>query len=137
MMAVRENEDAAEASGVNTYRQKTVAFAVSTFFAGLAGGAFAYYQVSYFYDFPFVPLWTFDALMITYVGGKGTVIGPVVGAFFYAVSKELLAQTFPGLHIAIFGTLFIVVVMLLPGGLVEMTSKIRSFVVARKSPTER
>ncbi len=137
LIAVREDEDAAEASGVSTFRQKLWAFVLSSFFAGLTGGAFAYYQVSYFYDFPFSPLWTFDALMIAYVGGKGTVIGPIIGAFFFAISKELLAQGFPGIHIAIFGALFVVVVMVLPGGLVEMTSKIRRFVTFRKSVTDR
>jgi len=133
MMAVREDEEAAGASGVNTFRQKMTALSISTFFAGLAGGAFAFYQVSYYYELPFSPTWTFDALLITFVGGVGTIAGPVVGAFFYAIFKELFARTFPELHVFIFGLLFILVVLLLPGGLLEMTSRVRRFITAKWS----
>lgn len=133
MVAVREDEEAAKASGVNTFRQKMIALAISSFFAGLAGGAFAFYQVSYYYELPFSPTWTFDALLITFVGGVGTVVGPIVGAFFYAIFKELFARTFPELHVFIFGLLFILVVLLLPGGLVEMASRIRRLIMAKKT----
>ena len=133
MMAVREDEEAAKASGVNTFRQKIIALFISSFFAGLAGGAFAFYQVSYYYELPFSATWTFDTLLITFVGGVGTIAGPIVGAFFYAIFKELFARTFPELHVFIFGLLFILVVLLLPGGLVEMVSRIRGLVTAKKA----
>jgi branched-chain amino acid transport system permease protein len=132
MVAVREDEEAAKASGVNTFRQKIIALFISTFFAGLAGGAFAFYHVSYYHDLPFSPTWTFDALLITFVGGVGTIVGPVVGAFFYAIFKELFVRTFPQLHVFIFGVLFIVVVLLLPGGLVEMAGRVRRLVTSKK-----
>ena len=132
MVAVREDEEAAKASGVNTFRQKIIALFISTFFAGLAGGAFAFYHVSYYHDLPFSPTWTFDALLITFVGGVGTIVGPIVGAFFYAIFKELFVRTFPQLHVFIFGVLFIVVVLLLPGGLVEMAGRVRRLVTSKK-----
>ncbi len=135
MMAVREDEEAAKASGVNTFRQKMIALVISTFFAGLAGGAFAFYHVSYYHDLPFSPTWTFDALLITFVGGVGTIVGPVVGAFFYAIFKELFVRTFPQLHVFIFGVLFILVVLLLPGGLVEMAGRVRMLLTAKKAAT--
>ena len=135
MMAVREDEEAAKASGVNTFRQKMTALAISSFFAGLAGGAFAFYHVSYYHDLPFSPTWTFDALLITYVGGVGTIVGPIIGAFFYAIFKELFVRTFPQLHVFIFGVLFILVVLLLPGGLVEMAARVRRFVTSKKTVT--
>jgi len=133
MMAVREDEEAAKASGVNTFRQKMVALAICTFFAGLTGGAFAFYHVSYYHDLPFNSTWTFDALLITYVGGVGTIVGPIIGAFFYAIFKELFVRTFPQLHVFIFGVLFILVVLLLPGGLVEMAARVRRFVTSKKA----
>jgi branched-chain amino acid transport system permease protein len=133
MMAVREDEEAAKASGVNTFRQKMIALFISTFFAGLAGGAFAFYHVSYYHDLPFSPTWTFDALLITFVGGVGTIVGPVIGAFFYATFKELFVRTFPQLHVFIFGILFIIVVLLLPGGLVEVATRIRKLIMFKKS----
>ncbi len=135
MVAVREDEEAAKASGVNTFRQKIIALAISSFFAGLAGGAFAFYQVSYYYELPFSPTWTFDALLIAFVGGVGTIVGPIVGAFFYAIFKEFFARTFPELHVFIFGLLFILVVLLLPGGLVEAVSRIRRLIRAKKTET--
>jgi branched-chain amino acid transport system permease protein len=132
MMAVGEDEGAAKASGVNTFRQKIIALFISTFFAGLAGGAFAFYHVSYYHDLPFKSTWTFDALLITFVGGVGTIVGPIVGAFFYAIFKEFFVRTFPQLHVFIFGVLFILVVLLLPGGLVEMAGRVRKLVISKK-----
>jgi branched-chain amino acid transport system permease protein len=139
MMAVREEEDAAESLGVSAFRHKLLALTTSAFFAGLAGGAFAFYQPSYYPQLPFGPVWTFDALMMAYIGGTGTIIGPVIGAIFFVVTKEQLALRLAGveleilgrplefgeLHLAVFGTLFILVVLFLPGGLVEAWGKIR------------
>ena len=125
ILAVREDESAAEASGVSALKYKLIALVASSFFAGLAGGLFAFYHVSYYYQFPFGPNWTFDALMITYVGGVGTIIGPIVGGVFYIVIREWLAVSLPDAHLMIFGGLFIAVVLLLPGGLVEVWGKVR------------
>ncbi|MBI4013843.1 MAG: branched-chain amino acid ABC transporter permease, partial [Candidatus Rokubacteria bacterium] len=91
MQAVREDEAAAEAAGVGALGVKLQAVAVSTGLAGLTGGLFAYYHISYYPQHPFSPAWTFDALLITFVGGVGTVHGPVLGALFYVVVKEYLA----------------------------------------------
>ena len=52
----------------------------STGLAGLAGGLFAYYHISYYPQHPFSPTWTFDAVLMTFIGGVGTVHGPVLGA---------------------------------------------------------
>ncbi len=126
LMAVREEEDAAESLGVSGLRHKLLALGVSAFLAGLAGGAFAFYHVGYYPQFPFNPVWTFDAVMATYIGGMGTIVGPIVGAVFYVLVKELLALKVMEAHLIIFGTLFIVVVLFLPGGLLEAWGKIRS-----------
>ncbi len=132
MMSVREDEDAAESLGVSALRHKLLALGVGAFFAGLAGGAFAFYHVSYYPQFPFAPVWTFDAVMMTYVGGTGTLIGPIIGAVFYVVVRELLALKLVELHLTVFGILFILVVLFLPGGIVEIWDKLqRAF--ARRS----
>lgn len=135
MMAVREDEEAARAAGVSPFRQKMIALIISTFFAGLAGGAFAFYHVSYYHDLPFSPTWTFDSLLIAFVGGVGTIVGPIMGAFFYAIFKELFVRTFPEMHVFIFGILFIVVILLLPGGLVEVAMRARRFLASKKNVT--
>ncbi len=122
--AIREDEDAAAASGVGPLAHKLLAMAASTGLAGLAGGTFAYYHASYYYAHPFSPIWTFDALIMTFIGGVGTVAGPVVGAAFYILLKEVLVVRLVETHLLIFGALFILVVLTLPGGLLEALRKI-------------
>lgn len=128
IMAVRENEDAAESLGVSALRHKLFALTLSAFFAGLAGGAFAYYHVSYYYQFPFTPVWSFDALTMVYIGGQGTLIGPIIGAVFFVLLREYLALTLGEYHLIVFGVLFILVVLFLPGGIVEGWEKIRKLI---------
>ena len=126
--AVREDEAAAEATGVGALRHKLLALALSTMLAGLAGGAFAYYHVSYYPQHTFSPAWTFDAVLMSYIGGVGTVRGPVLGALFYVVLREWLAEKLMEFHLIIFGVLFMLVVLFLPGGLVEAWSRLRDLV---------
>ena len=127
MMAVREEEDAAESLGINARTHKLIALAASTFFAGIAGGAFAFYYVSYYPQYPFSPMWTFDSITMVYIGGTGTIIGPIIGAIFFVVLKELLALKLQELHIIVFAVLFISVVLFLPGGLVEVWTKLKRY----------
>jgi branched-chain amino acid transport system permease protein len=121
--AVREDEAAAEATGVGALRHKLLALALSTALVGLAGGAFAYYHVSYYPQHTFSPAWTFDAVLMSYIGGVGTVHGPVLGALFYVILRELLAVKLVEFHLIIFGTLFMLVVLFFPGGLVEVWNR--------------
>ena len=93
ILAAREDEDAARASGVDPVRHKLLALGLSSFFAGLAGSTFAYHEVSIYPNNPFNPVWGFDAIVITFVGGLGTLIGPVIGAAAFALIREQLALT--------------------------------------------
>ena len=124
MLAVREDEEAAQSVGINAFRHKLLALVLSAFFAGLTGSTFAYYHVSYYHALPFSPAWTFDALLITFVGGIGSLIGPIVGAIFFVLLRDVLAKTWVDIHLILFGSLFILVVLLLPGGLVEAWERI-------------
>lgn len=125
IMAVREDEDAAESLGVSALKHKLVALSVSTFFAGLTGGAFAFYHVGYYPRLPFSPEWTFDAMMMTYIGGVGTIAGPIIGAVFFVILRELLALNLGEFHIIVFGVLFILVVLFFPSGFMGGWEKIR------------
>jgi branched-chain amino acid transport system permease protein len=125
MRAIREDEEAAEASGVGALSLKLTALALSTALAGLAGGLFAYYHISYYPSHAFGPQWTFDALLMTFIGGVGTLQGPVLGAVLYVVLKEYLALRWVDIHLLIFGALFVAIVLLLPGGLVQATERAR------------
>ena len=125
MRAIREDEEAAEASGVGALKLKLTALALSTGLAGLAGGLFAFYHISYYPSHPFGPHWTFDALLMTFIGGVGTLHGPVLGAVLYVVLKEYVALRWVDFHLLIFGALFIAIVLLLPGGLVQAGARAR------------
>jgi branched-chain amino acid transport system permease protein len=125
MRAMREDEEAAEASGVGSLRHKLVALGLSSLFAGLAGGAFAFYHISYYPEMTFGPTWTFDAVLPVYVGGIGTLWGPVIGTVLYVVVREQLAQTVVQAHQVIFGALFVLVVLAFPGGLVDAWVRLR------------
>jgi branched-chain amino acid transport system permease protein len=124
MMAVREDEDAAESLGVNAFNHKLLALAVSAFLGGLTGGAYAYYQTSYYFNYTFTPLWSLDPVTMAFVGGKGTIIGPIIGAGFFVVLREWLVLNVGEYHLIVFGVLFVLVVLFLPGGLVEAWGKI-------------
>jgi branched-chain amino acid transport system permease protein len=131
IMAVREEEDAAESLGVSALKHKLLALAVSAFFAGLAGGAFAFYMVGYYPQLTFGPEWTFDSMMMAYIGGVGTIGGPVIGAAFFVILRELLALKFAEFHLIIFGVLFILVVLFLPGGFMSVWDKVQKRLARR------
>jgi branched-chain amino acid transport system permease protein len=124
MEAVREDETAAEAAGVGAFRVKLAAVAVSTSLAGLAGGLFAFYHISYYPPHVFSPTWTFDPVLITFIGGVGTIHGPVLGTALFVFLREYLALRWVDLHLLIFGVLFIAIVLFLPGGLVEAAARL-------------
>ena len=132
ILALREDEVAAQATGVRTVQHKLFALVMSSFFAGLAGATFAFYQVSYYPQAPFQPEWTFAPLLISFVGGLGTLSGPLIGAVFYTLVQQELSLIVPA-HEVIFGILFIVVVLALPGGLVHIGARLMGLIRARRT----
>ncbi len=131
ILAVREDEGAAQATGVHVLGHKLLALALSSFFAGLAGGLFAFQQISYYPSAPFGPEWSFDTLLIAFIGGLGTLAGPVVGAIFFILVREQLAVSLVSVHQVIFGILFILIVLIFPGGLVEAWERFKKIFVGR------
>jgi branched-chain amino acid transport system permease protein len=120
MMAVREDEAAARSIGINVFVHRLAAFVLSATLAGFVGAAFAFYHVSYYPSYTFSPEWTFDALLVTFVGGIGTLAGPLVGAVFFVLIRDILATNLVHVHLILFGVIFILVVLILPGGIVEI-----------------
>jgi len=131
MMAVREEEDAAESLGISALMHKLTALGISAFLTGLAGGAFAYYHVSYYFQFPFTPIWSLDMLTMVYIGGQGTVLGPIVGAVFFVGMREFLVRNLGEYHLIVFGVLFVLVVLFLPGGIISLWHKVQSAITRR------
>ena len=131
LFAIREDEQAAEATGVRLLWHKLAASGIASFFAGLAGATFAFYQTSYYAAAAFSPAWTFDPLLITFVGGVGTLLGPVIGALFFVALRNQLDLVLGNLNIVIFGILFVVVVLALPGGLMDIWERGKKWWIAR------
>jgi branched-chain amino acid transport system permease protein len=132
VLAVREDEGAAQATGVHVLGHKLLALFLSSLFAGLAGGLFAFQQISYYPSAPFSPIWTFDALLITFIGGLGTLAGPIIGAIFFILVREQLAVNLVEIHQVIFGILFILIVLVFPGGLVEAWERLKRIFLTTK-----
>jgi branched-chain amino acid transport system permease protein len=124
MMTVREDEEAAGATGVNAFAHKMTAFVISAALAALAGAAFAYFSVSYFPNFAFSAIWTFEAILVVFIGGIGTVVGPLLGSIFFIVGRDLMPTNVGEFQVVFFGLLFIIVVLLLPGGLTEAAARL-------------
>jgi branched-chain amino acid transport system permease protein len=124
MIAIRDDYEAADTAGVHIFKYKFVALMFSSFFSGLAGGIFAYYQTSIVPTFLFSPHWTFEPLVAASVGGAGTLLGPVIGSVFLIILTELFALTLGKVYLIIFGAIFIFVVLFFPGGLNEALERI-------------
>jgi branched-chain amino acid transport system permease protein len=136
LQAVRDNEDAARAVGVNPTRVKLVAIASSAAFMGVAGTF--YLQVFQYIDpsIAFGPSTSVEALVGAIVGGIGTLWGPVVGAFGLHLLGDLTRNLFgnlPGLNMVIYGLVLIFVVMFAPRGIAGWGQSIRQF-FTRKQP---
>ena len=130
-ISIREEEDAAEAIGINTFKYKVISMTISTLIAGMGGGLFSFYVASYYYYVPFELGWSFDPVMISFIGGAGTVVGPVLGSIVFVILKELFAITLGQMNVLIFGIVFIFVVLFLPKGLVGIIGMIQG---VKKSP---
>jgi len=92
LIAIRENEERARAIGYDTFRYKLAAFAVSGFFAAVAGGLFAGFRRSASPDNAFFFLVTGDALLAAIIGGFGTLAGPLFGRLFDETVREFLSK---------------------------------------------
>jgi branched-chain amino acid transport system permease protein len=136
LVAIRDDEGAAEALGIKTFRYKILALLISSFFAGLGGGIFAYQQVSYYYDSPFDLSWSFLPTLTTFIGGVGTIIGPIVGAACFQALSEVFAISLGEIHILIFGFTFILIVLFLPGGLMSIGEHTRKVLAKRYKKEE-
>lgn len=119
LQAVRDNEDAARAIGVNPFRVKLAAIGLSGAFMG-AAGAF-YVQVFQYIDpaIAFGPATSVEALVAAIVGGMGTLWGPILGAVALHVLADLTRNLFgalPGINMVIYGCVLLLIVMFLPRG---------------------
>jgi branched-chain amino acid transport system permease protein len=129
LQAVRDNEDAARAVGVDPLRVKLGAIGLSGAFMG-AAGAF-YVQVFQYIDpgLAYGPHTSVEALVAAIVGGLGTLWGPVVGAVVLHLLGDLTRNLFgqlPGINMIIYGAVLIAIVMFAPRGLLGAGASVRA-----------
>jgi len=118
-IAVRDNEPAASAAGINPFAHKVLAFAMSAFLAGLAGSLFAHYRAYVSPDtFTFTESVAFLSMIV--VGGKGTLPGALIGAVALTLVPDLLSflQDF---KMVFHGALLVLCMMFLPRGIISLT----------------
>jgi branched-chain amino acid transport system permease protein len=117
LVAIREDEDAAEAVGIDTVRAKVVTLAISSFLAGLGGGFYAFY---YRYVDPDAVLnigLSMEMVFIAMVGGLATVGGPFIGAVFLTTIAEAVRARFQGGHLVFYGLFMMLVIRFMPEGI--------------------
>jgi branched-chain amino acid transport system permease protein len=120
LLAIREDEVAAEVGGIPTTRYKLTAFCASAAFTGVAGGLYAWY-IGYIDPVTvFASGVTVRAIAMTMFGGQGTVWGPVIGAAVLTYTGEALWARFPFLHTALFGAMIVGILLFLPGGVIAL-----------------
>ncbi len=125
--ALRDNQEAAEALGINTLKYKLIAMGVSVFFTSVAGTFYAQYLLFIDPDSVFSFSVSINMALFSIIGGLGTVGGPILGAFVLTPVDVLLrgwlGPQFAGLNLLIYGVVLIVAVIYLPKGLIEGLQK--------------
>jgi branched-chain amino acid transport system permease protein len=126
LLAIRENEDAAEAAGVDALGMKLRAMAVSSFLTALGGTFYAQYFAYIDPSITFGPSVSIQGLLQAIVGGAGTVLGPVIGAFVLTPISELSRAVIrgrAGVDVMVYGFVLILVISFLPNGLMGLVRR--------------
>ncbi len=123
-----EEPDAAAALGIKVSKYKLIAMAISCFLTAL-GGTFYAQMFLYFYPKSILGLdLSYEIAFIALIGGRGTILGPVIGALLLRPVGDLtriyLSDTLPGLHLIIFGLILVIVMRYQPKGLVLPLSRL-------------
>jgi branched-chain amino acid transport system permease protein len=121
LLAIRDNDDAASAAGVNPLLGRILAMALSAALTGIGGSLFAQYFLYLDPTYVISPELSFQFALLPAVGGLGTAIGPVLGSFLITPLSELLrsylGNAAAGLHLVIYSLGLIVVMLYFPAGL--------------------
>jgi len=128
MVALREEEEAAESLGVDVFKYKMIAIFISAFMTSLAG---AFYTNYLYYLHPSTMMsmaFSIEIILRPIIGGMGTVLGPVIGSFLITplaeISRTYFAKAgYEGLHLVIYGFLLVAVVLFFPRGVISYVKK--------------
>jgi branched-chain amino acid transport system permease protein len=140
IVALREDEDAAESIGVNVFKYKMIALGISSFMTALAGTFYANY-IFYLHPTSIMSMaLSIEIILRPIIGGLGTLFGPLIGSFLITplaeISRTFFAKAgFEGLHIVIYGFLLIASVLFFPRGIYSYIKKTLSpFLMGPRKP---
>lgn len=129
LVALREDEDAAESLGVNVFKYKMIAIFISAFMTSLGGAFYANY-IYYLHPGTMMSMASsIEIILRPIIGGMGTVLGPVIGSFLITPLAEISRSYFSkagyeGLHLVIYGFLLVAVVLFFPRGVISYIKKL-------------
>jgi branched-chain amino acid transport system permease protein len=132
LFAIRDDEDRARGLGVDTEVAKLVTFAMSLGITAMIGGVWAYYITYIYPQFAVDPLITIGMVLMVFLGGKGTLWGPLLGALLLVPAQELLAQNAATArwYLVLYSGVFLLVILLLPRGIIpsiqDLVARLRS-----------
>jgi branched-chain amino acid transport system permease protein len=124
LIAIREDEDAASDLGVDPFRTKLLAHAIGAALTGAAGGVYARYAAYIHPQGVFAFNIGVAILLMPIIGGVGTVWGPVIGAVVYGLVNEELVASFPQMHLLLYGSLLILIILFEPHGVLGLFQKL-------------
>jgi len=124
LACIRQNETAANMIGLNTTLYKSVAFGLSACFVGAAGGVYAawvhYIDPSDVFDI----LYSVKPIVMALIGGLGSPLGVLIGAFVYLGLEEVVWRNYIQIHSGVLGVLIVVLLLFLPHGLMSLRSQL-------------
>ncbi len=126
LLAIRDDEDRALGLGVKTGPSKLTAFMISAFFVGILGGLYAYFvEVGIYPSVVFDPLYDIAIALMSFMGGIGTLAGPIIGALILEPTQQYFTIAYGenGWYLVIYGAMFLVIILLLPRGIVPTISE--------------
>jgi branched-chain amino acid transport system permease protein len=119
LIAIREDEGKAEAVGIDTMMYKVLAFGISAYFIAVAGGIYSYFFTFIDPGFVFDIFTSVTMVLMAILGGRGTIWGPVLGAFIMQPLSNWVVSNFGGtqIHLSVFGGILLFVMLFMPQGI--------------------
>jgi branched-chain amino acid transport system permease protein len=121
IISIRENEDLAESVGINCYKVLVVIVVISASITGFSGSLYAHY-VSFIDPGVFAFFFSVNLVMMVVGGGKGTLIGPIVGAVLFTLIPEWL-RVFGEARMAVYAVIVVFIVIFMPRGILYSVAR--------------
>jgi branched-chain amino acid transport system permease protein len=137
LIAVRENEEAAKALGVDAARVKLGAMVISAAITAAAGCFYAQYFLFIDSGIAYGTRMSIEALLTPIIGGAGTIFGPLLGALVVqglGEAAKLVAGDAPGLNLIVYGCVLVIVIAFAPRGLIGLVDSMRNRLMRRVNP---